>query len=431
MKPSNACRLLSDNWKIVQFDFNKGLEAGAYKKNFYNAESLNARIPQTVPSILFANGKIADPYFADNVLTLDWIEKKEWWFYTDIIINRKPGRKYSIFFEGINYRAEIWFNSVQIGILEGMFNSSEFSIPEEIIAKGQNRLSLRLRSQENSWEDQPARDISRGTIRTQGTVAQFSYYWNWAPHLIPIGIWRPVYLREKSYASLGSLDASTGISSNLKTGNVNIKCSIIYNTHSFFAGKKNKSSRRVILCGDLKNPSGKIVCSKAVNINIPAAGSGIKNCRLKISVKNPKLWWPNGYGDQPLYKLEIKLAESGGKPIESTGRSMAFREIKLIRNTDSAAVQALSGQSNRMWSIKGDPYPWTLVVNKKRIFAKGVNIVPFDSMYNFTSERYRRILELARDSHLIVLRVWGGGITENDEFYDLCDKYGLLVWQEF
>jgi hypothetical protein len=151
---------------------------------------------------------------------------------------------------------------------------------------------------------------------------------------------------------------------------------------------------------------------------------------VALDVPDPKLWWPNGHGEQPLYQVTAEL-RAAGRLCHSHARRQGFRRVGFRRNTNELGVLADTGNTSRLGMATLSPYPWTLEVNGRRVFVKGTNFCPIDSMMRPREDHLRRLLTFARDAHYVMLRVWGGGLTESEAFYDLCDEMGLLVFQEF
>jgi beta-mannosidase len=154
---------------------------------------------------------------------------------------------------------------------------------------------------------------------------------------------------------------------------------------------------------------------------------------LEVPVKDPRLWWPNGMGAQDLYLLDARVSE-GAALSESVRVQFGIRELELVANENvDAFVKSMKEHTGSVYHLGNavGSYPWTFEVNGRKMFAKGGNWIPVDQLLRLDRDRYDRLLRLARDAHFNLLRVWGGGLYETDDFYELCDEYGLLAWQEF
>lgn len=416
--------LLKENWKLFCLDPERGFLEGAYKKKFTPKEFAEVALPKTASAAWLEAGKIPDPFFGKNNLNTLWMEEKEWWYLRDFELP-KSEEGWEIVFHGANYRAEAWVNGVALGQWKGSFLKKSFRLdPKSLHLEKHNRLAVRVRAQELAWLDGSVVKPEKGShdstrlVRTQAPTPQYAHGWNWSPHHIAVGLWRPVELRFRPTARLTNARFFFSLGTGFKTGKI-----------SFTAEIKNTGTRaNAGLALELKSPQGKKIFAKAYPVAVPADSK--KKFRFDFVIKNPELWWPNGYGRQPLYTANAELILKK-KTIDKHVSRQGFRKVEMIANLNDEAILKLSGQTNRMWSIVGKPYPWTLRVNGKRIFIKGTNWCPSDNLYREGRPRLERFLRLAAKSHSTMLRVWGGGLTEGEDFYDLCDELGLVVFQEF
>jgi beta-mannosidase len=418
---------LCSDWRVFPMDLDMGLYGNsgrAYQHDYKPEDAVLSTVPVTAPAAWYAAGKIEDPYFGMNARELLWMEQKEWWFIKDFDLPRLDGC-WRLTFEGVNYRAEAWLNDVQIGVWEGSFLAMRIDLDPKLLLQKGNRLAVRVRAQERAWED-GTQDDPRGFqnssahIRTQRPTPQYAYGWNWSPHLIAVGIWRPVRLEWMGAARLEETRIHVDVSDDLKTGIVR-----------FTGDLKNltNSEQSLNLEVVVTDPNGNDCIQQCEPLKVAAGAQ--ETISLEQSLPDPALWYPNGYGEQPLYVIKVRLVTTEGQVCDERTRRAGFRRIEFIPNTNDEAVQAESGQSNRMWSIVGKPYPWTMVVNGKRVFSKGSNWCPVDNLYRNRDAHVRRVLEFARDAHYVFMRVWGGGLTESDFFYDCCDELGIVCLQEF
>jgi len=416
---------LSSDWKLFSQDLDMGLFGHlgrAYQRDYEPEDAIEVSVPITAPAAYLEAGRIEDPYYGMNSRDVTWMEKKEWWYLKDFDLPRTDGQ-YRLSFEGVNYRAEAWLNDVQIGVWEGSFLNKQIDLDSALLLKKGNRLAIRVRAQERAWEDGTQPDPrgfqnSSAHIRTQRPTPQYAYGWNWSPHLIAVGIWKPVHLEWFDTARFAETRIDSRLTKDFKTGTITFEGELqgITTTEELVV--------EVRVTGPGKTKLKQMVTVEALRAN------GRKKVKARLEVDKPELWYPNGFGAQPLYQMDVKLLH-GGKVCDRRTRKLGFREIKFIPNTNDEAVQAESGQTNRMWSIVGKPYPWTMVVNGVRIFSKGSNWCPVDNLYRNRDAHVRRQLELARDAHYVFMRVWGGGLTESDHFYDCCDAFGIVCLQEF
>lgn len=414
---------ISSGWRIFPRDFDTGFlgQAGRpYQRDFEPDDCVTASVPVTAQAAWFAAGRIPDPYIGMNNRDILWMEQKEWWFLKDFDLPRLDG-VYRLTFQGVNYRAEAWLNDVQLGVWEGSFLTQSFDLDPALLREKGNRLAVRVRTQERAWEDgtQPNErgfQNSSAHIRTQRPTPQYAYGWNWSPHLIAVGIWRPVVLEWTQTARFGETRIHAAVGESLDTAAVRFRGVV---------ERLDESDEPLLLRVSVRAPGGE------ARESVCRVGRGGVRYEAEVDIPDPQLWFPNGFGPQPLYEVEATLETAGGEICDRRTRRVGFRRIEFVPNTNDEGVLAESGQSNRLWSIVGKPYPWTLVVNGVRIFSKGTNWCPVDNLYRDRDAHVRRLLELARDAHYVFIRVWGGGLTESDYFYDCCDELGLLCLQEF
>lgn len=415
---------ISQNWKVFPLDLDEGLLGAtrrAYQRHYVPEDFESTPVPKTSTAVWLESGRIEDPYVGMNSRNTTWMEQKEWWYLKDFDLPRTDGF-YRLTFHGINYRAEAWLNDVQIGTWEGSFLTRKIDLDPELLLSQGNRLAVRVRTQERAWEDGTQTNPkgfqnSSAHIRTQRPTPQYAYGWNWSPHLIAAGIWRPVTLEWTNAARIEDFRVIANVDRQGKKGSLKVSADL----HNLLPSKQSFE-----LEISVRGP-GKTRINKSISVN---AFSGNKKVSEIINIPSPSLWWPNGYGKQPLYNISLHLKHKGSICDKKMVRR-GFRHLRWIQNTNAHSVLKASGQTNRMWSIVGDPYPWTMEVNGRKIFSKGSNWCPVDNLYRDRDDHVRRQLELARDAHYVFLRVWGGGLTESDHFYDSCDELGILCLQEF
>ena len=416
---------LNGSWTIEGMNLEEGLSKKAYQQDYVPKSPVAAEVPGVVQNHLFQAGLIEDPYFEMNNEKILWIEEREWWYFKDFTVPEEcEGKKFHIVLEGITYRANVWLDGINIGNVEGMFLRNYLDVTKLIKPGETHRLTLRCRCLENSSEDRPGGKIKRGSVRSSGVVAPFSYWWNWSPHMVPIGIWQPVWLRMTG----GAIFEDTFVTTKIDWDECEEAASAEINTAVDIVSNFEEAEKCVI--------RGKItgVDFEDVEINIKEniilmPGKNVVN--ISKMMDRPKLWWPNGMGEHPLYKIELSIEDADGNRMDTCETEFGVRELNYLKNTDDLWVQETHGQSNRLWSIVGNPYPWTFSVNKKRMFVRGTNWLPVDNLFRLTEERYKLFLDQVEAGNLNMLRVWAGGIQETETFYKLCDRKGILTWAEF
>jgi beta-galactosidase/beta-glucuronidase len=428
---NNGIVELTENWLIEGFDSERGLAAKAYRKDYLPLQGVKTCIPSTVRNALLKEGHIADPYEGFNSETTKWVEKKEWWFFHDFPTPEYAGEQRVILtFEGITYRAEIWVNGIQADYIEGMFRVAEVDVTDYLDEK-HNRLTLRIRAQENAFLDDRNSE-GQNCVRTQAPVAQSMYRWNWCPHIVCIGIWQPVTLAVRNPIYIESVQIRTlSVETNGQDGN---ECSAADSVIGLKWTVVNRSSKpgngRLAFCISGQSFHQENIINDTVHIAVEA--DSVCSFYKEVDMKNARLWWPNGLGDAELHQLETRLLDEHTNAVyDCSYDTFGIRKITFLANDDEAWVIKTSGHSTRPWSNVGEMYKWTFVINGRSVFLKGSNWVVTDSLLRLDRERYETQLNLVKTGGFNFLRVWGGSLAETREFYELCDQYGILCWQEF
>jgi beta-mannosidase len=358
---------------------------------------LKASVPGGVHTDLLALGRIPDPFFRDNELRVQWVAEQDWEY-------RKPfradpallrGEKTFLVCDGLDTLAEVSLNGRTLGAADNMFRSWRWETTG-LLRNGENELAVLFRSPLAYIRARQAqRPLTGGGDIPGGPYLRKSPYhwgWDWGPKLPAIGIWQDIRLEGYSAARLADV-----------------------HVRQRHAGKAVRvSARAAVEChaaaplrlrAVLRAPDGTRLESAAP----VSEGTG----EISLTVEHPRLWWPAGMGAQDLYRLAVSL-ESEGAVLDRREYSIGLRTIELRREADA-------------W---GESFAF--VVNGAPLFAKGADWIPADSFPPRVSDgRLRALLRSAADAHMNMLRVWGGGTYGEERFYDLCDRLGLLVWQDF
>lgn len=375
-----------------QADFSKHIQQGAPLAN------LTPWFPASVPGCIYADlqraGMIPDPYFGMNSLACEWVAGR-WWIYRTSFTISEENRKDTLFlrFGGIDYAAKIYLNGHFLGRHEGMYLPFEAAVNDSV-KPGENILVCVL-------EHAPFADAQPGyTSRTRYLKARFNYKWDFAVRLMSLGLYGEVTLTAHPLARIRSCTARPAL---LPDGRWQV--SLEAELEGFRDG--NGQVRYTLAA-----PSGEETVSAEAEISVK---KGFQVWRDSFIVEEPALWWPNGYGEQPLYGFRLSLSAEDGRLSDESGGRVGFRTLE-----------------HRCADGREDALPYLTVVNGKRIYLKGTNIVPLDCMTGAVSrERVREVLSAARDANINYLRIWGGGHLESEDFYDAADEFGLMVFQEF
>jgi beta-mannosidase len=376
------------------------------------------RVPGSVQNDLWRSGEIPDPYFERNSLLSEWAPQRTWLYKKNFRAGEElQGKRLSLCFEGVDYEAKFFLNGEYLGEHCGMFTPVAFDVSERIRCGEENLLAVVL-------EPAPAEQPQVGrTSRVQTFKSRMTYWWDFCPRMIHVGIWDDVYLEATGPARVEDIYVHSELSSDFRRANLSMEIHIsagnVLQPEDTAGLTKAAAAFPVEIQADIYLDNQVV---DRQNLQVEFQPGDLQTFHLNSEILDPALWWPNGYGEQPLYQLDVRLitqvSSSEDPSVESDRRRIHFgiRRIEMIPNENA-------GQAAR---------PYTLQVNGCRIFAKGWNWVPMDVMYGVERpEKLRRLLTLARRAHVNLLRVWGGGLIEKEAFYDQCDRYGILVWQEF
>jgi beta-mannosidase len=372
---------LNGKWQLVQKD----------KKI-----SVPATVPGCVHTDLLASKVIPDPYVRDNENALHWIGESEW------IYSRKfqtAGEVLSmnrvlLRCEGLDTLAEVRINGEVIGTTENAFRTWEFDC-KRFLKTGENEITVLFRSvfpyiasQKEKRALAPLNE-HRQYIRK----SQCNFGWDWGPKCVTAGIWRDISIVAYSVARMADVA--------IRQHHVNKRADLSVDM------KVDRASEEKLTCRLVIGKDGKKVAEKKMAVDGTATTA-------EVRIEAPELWWPQGMGGQALYDVELTLQDSAGGVLDNVKRTIGLRQLQLDRHPDQ-------------W---GESFQF--VANGIAFFAKGANWIPADTFVTrIPPEQYDYLLRSARDVGMNMIRVWGGGIYEPDLFYDLCDKYGITVWQDF
>ena len=386
-------RKLHNNWSFKQ----KGSE------NWFPAT-----VPGCVHLDLMKNKIIKDPYFQLNESKVQWIDKKDWIYQKEFFLNEAINyQNHEIIFEGLDTYASVYLNDNLI-LKSNNMHRTHIADVKPFLKTGKNTLRVVLESPIKkglelynalgytipvSANDQAEKGQVEGGKRVNVFTrkAAYHYGWDWGPRLVTSGIWRPITLRSwnkckiKDFNIKYSLDSSAMVSTNL----------LIESTVD-----QDPANITITL-------NDSIVVNKDFKLLI-----GEQNIISHFSIDHPKLWWPNGIGEQYLYDIKAQVTLKDNRVFAN--QKQGIRTIVL-------EVQDSTKSPNFFFKVNGYP-----------VFSKGVNYIPQDIFLPRVSTKdYQKLLSAAANANMNMIRVWGGGIYEDDRFYELCDSLGLMVWQDF
>ena len=361
-------------------------------------EWLNATVPGGVHTDLLALGKIPDPFVGDNEKRVQWVAESDWEYQRVFQITGGILEEEKVFLvcDGIDTLANVMLNGKLIGRAEDMFIQYRWDIKSLLVA-GENTLEVSFESPiQYASSHQAERELLGAKEAIPGgpylRKAPCHFGWDWGPQLSPIGIWKDIRLEGYSNAKIEDVHLRQIHAKDSVT--IEAKISLESWQPEHYTARMTVTS-----------PTGEIYNSECE----------VKDDRtlLEVEISHPELWWPNGYGSHPLYQVDIHLL-NGVKTFDARHYKLGLRTVELRQEPDE-------------WGKS-----FTFFINDVPIFVKGSDWIPADTFpTRITETRLESLLQSVVQSNQNMLRIWGGGIYEDERFYDLCDTYGILVWQEF
>lgn len=369
----------------------------------------DAKVPGTIHQDLLNHNRIPNPFYGMNEEAVQWVENEDWMYRTSFVVTEEQLNRDAAVLEldGLDTYADVFLNGALILRSDNMFVGHKVPV-KSVLRKGENRLLIRFRSAVKEalpqWEtngfDYPAdNDHSSKRVSIYTRKAPYSYGWDWGIRLATCGIWRPVRLVfsdvariEDYYIRQASVSASKAdVDNSLEITNVTSQpVSALLKVAYHYSANDTKEVQKQI---ELR--------------------PGENTVSLPVMIDNPHLWMPNGWGEPSLYKFTASVSVDG-VDVASQERQVGLRSIRVVMEDDEHGK------------------PFYFEVNGHPMFAKGANFIPDDALLpNVTTERYKRIFEDVKAANMNMLRVWGGGIYEDDKFYDEADRNGILIWQDF
>lgn len=390
MSASEQVLSLDGNWKFRQVNTEKWMDA---------------HVPGCTHTDLMDAGMIPDPFYSDNEKNLQWIGEKDWEYMKEFEVPEElmENTHVELLMNGIDTYADVYVNGKFLVSCDNMFRTWRTDI-RPYLNVGKNTIRIRFHSifkidmpkyldadfKRMAWPNNDQSDI---WLSLYARKAGYNYGWDWGPRLITAGIWRSISIHAWSDADLRD---------------------VFIKTISIPDGRKRFADMEATC---------EIISDKAMSgtLSLKVAGQkfeetvslekGTNTHTLKFRMKDPELWWCNGAGKQKLYDFDVYL--SSGEFSDSATVTAGVRTIEVVREDDQ-------------WGKS-----MYLVLNGRPIFMKGANYIPADNFpARVAPQAYEHIVKTAAISNMNMLRIWGGGIYENDVFYELCDRYGILIWHD-
>lgn len=379
---------LESNWEFSQIGKNAWLPA---------------EVPGTVHTDLLANGEIPDPFYGTNEKGLQWIGRMDWEYRTefDVSADLLQNEHLALRFNGLDTYAEVFLNGKPLLTADNMFRTWEIECKSQL-RTGKNQLRIVFRSpfervsaqlEALPYQLPSPNDAGKEKISVFVRKAGYHFGWDWGPRFVTMGIWRPINLLAWNEARITDVYTRTD---GLETNEARLRARVEVN-----APEAGDAKLALVLNGDTIGRQN-VVLNRGRNVLEEA-----------ISIANPRLWWPAGMGKPYLYNLKAVLLRADNSIIDQRKTRVGLRRIELIQQTDSI------GESF-FFRVNGTP-----------IFVKGTNYIPPDNFIPRGRSKREKLFRAIKGANMNMVRVWGGGIYEDDTFYDLCDENGIMVWQDF
>lgn len=391
---------------LIQQEINQGWSFKQVRGNNWYP----ATVPGVVQTDLMDNQIIEDPFFRLNERAIQWVDKEDWEYKTTLKVDDELYNKDNIEldFKGLDTYADVYLNDSCILKANNMFREWKVDV-KSLLKKEGNELRVYLHSPIKvdlpKFKDIPY-PIEAGNDQSENggifdnklsvlvRKAGYHYGWDWGPRIVTSGIWRPVYMIGWNDAKIDNIHY---IQSNVSAKKADIKARA-----TVIADKEGEVTLTIAAEG-IKNTWHKTMPVK----------KGINVIETDLTIRQPKLWWSNGLGEPHLYPFTATITING-MTCDTETTNLGIRSLRVVNEKDEYG------------------HSFYFELNGVKVFAKGANYIPQDNFLpRVTPERYEKTILDAKNVNMNMLRVWGGGIYENDIFYDLCDQHGILVWQDF
>ena len=373
-----------------------------------------ASVPGTVQTDLMTAKLLADPFFRDNEANAQWVGLSDWQYQTTFNVDHATLARdhVDLVLDGLDTFADVYLNGKKLIATDNMFRHWRVSVKDQL-HEGANTLEVRLYSPikrlqpwllkqpyalpgefDSSFGDEPKGKQTANYIRK----ANYQYGWDWGPRIVTEGIWQRVHLESWNAWRVDDFHVAQKYLSS-SAAQVDVQFDVLAD-----------ASKALHVRVDAIGPDGQSAAHVEQDVTVDIGSNSVS---LPIRIVDPKRWYPAGYGAQDMYTFKASILDANGE-LYNGQHAIGLRTIELRRDKD----------------------PWgksfAFVINGIPVFAKGADMIPFDSFPTRTTDaQMRRILESAHDANMNMLRVWGGGYYLPDQFYEMADHLGIMIWQDF
>lgn len=368
-----------------------------------------ATVPGTVHTDLIANEIIEDPFFRLNERGVQWVDKEDWMYETTLTVSDEEmmAQNQELVFYGLDTYADVYLNGQSLLNADNMHRTWRVDVKGKL-KPGDNKFEVYFHSPikidlpkcdlyDYGFNTGPDQSQNGGIFDKLVSIfarkAGYHYGWDWGPRLVTSGIWRPIVLETWSGPKINDVQVIQN-----KVDAAKADLTLVAEV----TADKDDDDAKIEF-----SANGKLIAVKSVVLK-----KGLNRIETDARVKNPRLWWPNGLGEPYLYDFTTTVTAMSGS--DSDSKEIGLRSIKLHNDKDEYG-------HNLYFEVNGKP-----------VFMKGADMVPLDNFLpRITREKYEKHVLDAKNVNMNMIRVWGGGVYEDDYFYQLCDRNGILVWQDF
>ncbi len=363
-----------------------------------------APVPGDVHTALLAAGLVPDPYLDANEQALAWVHGADWEYRRPLVLDPPADdEEVELVLDGLDTVADVLVGEQRVLAARNMHRG--YRVDVRALADGVERDLVVALGSATAWSDARSAELGERPAAYPNTFNAIrkmacSYGWDWGPDLRTAGIWKPVRVERWRVARLERVRPFVDVTDLAPDGTT--------------------GAGRLVVHVDVRRSA--LREQAPVVVEVEAAGHGARvevpagetTAVVTLDVPDAPVWWPVGYGDQPLVAVDVALATPDGDRLDAWRRAVGFRTVRLDTTPDEHGT------------------PFVLHVNERPVLVHGANWIPDDHLLpRLARDRLARRLDQAVGAHLNLLRVWGGGVYESDDFYDLADERGLLVWQDF
>lgn len=361
------------------------------------AHGFVGRVPGVVHLDLLAAGLIPDPYEGRNEHDLTWMGRTDWEYSRTFEWADDGHMRHELVAQGLDTIATLWLNGHEVGRSANHHRSYRFGVGH-LLRQGSNELRIRF-SAALDYAEEREKALGKRPHSNRHPFncirkPAYSFGWDWGPEIVTAGIWRPIHLEGSSAARLAEVRPLTSWTADGAGLEVHVTAANAAERHTIRAEVSEGEEPRRILAS--------------------AETAVVENATLSLAVPGAEAWWPRTHGAQPLYRVDVSLLDPAGETVDAWSGRVGFRSVTVDTGPDE--------EGNR----------FSIVVNDVPVHIRGANWIPADTFLPRVDRASLSVaLADAVDANMNLIRVWGGGIYESEDFYDLCDELGLLVWQDF